>query len=253
MSSCRATRTVAVALRLVAALAFVLAAVGASAQNILVYDDTTDHHRAQNALASLGYTFSVGDAYSFDALLTGGTWDLVVVDCPSTDIYWDSLVSYIEGGGKAIMSYWALQTAPALATAFGVSPVTLFDLPQTVYVWDASSPVFTTPNTLGDLTSWSDSWADDGHELGLLAGSTALAGFTSSPTADKAAIVLANSGRTIYNGFLFDELNDPAGTQLIANEANLLLNGSSVPEPSALALLIGGAIGGSLFLRRRRA
>ncbi|UCG58365.1 MAG: hypothetical protein JSU70_02435 [Phycisphaerales bacterium] len=222
---------------------------------ILVYDHNTDNQRAQAAVTSLSLPFTVGDQTTFNTLLGGSTWDLVVVDCPSNvpdAPKWTPLINYIVGGGKAIMSFWTLQSEAALATAFDVSVNSSFNTPQTVYRWDASHPIFTTPNPVGDLTSWSDGWADDGDRLTVLAGAQALAGFTGSPSAGEAAIVLGNSGRTLYNGFLFDELNDPAGTDLIANEVQYLLTGGTViPAPGAIVL---GSIGVSFvgWLRRRR-
>ncbi len=58
------------------------------------------------------------------------------------------------------------------------------------------------------------------------------------------------SGRTIYNGFLFDELNN--GVPLIENEVSFLLGTSQVPEPGTLVLLCTGLAGIGLAAWRRR-
>ncbi|MDO8585540.1 MAG: PEP-CTERM sorting domain-containing protein [Armatimonadota bacterium] len=230
-----------------------------AAPSVLVYDDNTAHQRAQNAITSLGIAYTRATGSTFSGLLTSQSWDLVVVDCPSnTPGDWLPLINYVQGGGRALMSFWDLDNDtgygnPALPGAFDVSVSASFGTPQTVYLWSSSHPVFQAPNAIGNLTSWTDEWADDGDRLALvpLRGASALAGYTATATEGQAAIVLGNSGRTIYNGFLWDELNDPAGRSLIANEAAFLLG--SVPEPSSILSLLCGLGGlGSLMWRRAR-
>ena len=71
------------------------------------------------------------------------------------------------------MSFWDLdndtgQGDPALAAAFDVSVTSSFDPPQTVFRWDTSHPIFNSPNAVGDLTSFSNQWADDGDRLRMV-------------------------------------------------------------------------------------
>ena len=152
------------------------------------------------------------------------------------------------------MSFWDLDDSgygdAALPDAFDVSVSSSINSAQDVYAWETGHPVFNTPNVLGDLTNWqSDYWADNGDRLNAINGAEALAGFTASATAGEAAIVLGNDGRTIYNGFLFDDLVD---YEIIANEVNCVLNGTpAVPAPGAILL---GSFGAGLvgWFRRRR-
>ncbi len=227
-------------------------AVAPAAPQILVYDENTYHSYAQTALTNLSLSYTLGDSSTFNTLLAGGVWDLIVVDCPSTPpSSWTPLVNYVDGGGKAIMSFWALQSQAALATAFDVSVAGTYSMPENVYAWSASHAIFTSPYAVGDLTAWHDHWADDGDHLTAINGAQELAGFTGSPSAGMAAIVLGNGGSTLYNGFLFDAMDDPDGVNLIANEVSYLLGMSQIPAPGAL--LLGGLGAGVVgWLRRRR-
>lgn len=231
------------------------AAERADAAQILVYDDNTTNQRAQAAVTSLGHTLTVGNASNFNTLLGGGPWDAVVVDAPSTFPSWAPLINYIAGGGKVIMSFWTLQTEAALAAAFQVSVASSFSNPLPVYRWDASHPIFNSPNAVGDLINFTNQWADDGDKLNLVAlsGATAVAGFSVAPAVGEGAIVIGNDGRTIYNGFLFDEATD--SIPLIANQIEFLLSGgvTPIPEPSTLAMgATAVALAGLGAWRRRR-
>jgi hypothetical protein len=238
------------------ALSMLFGTAGRADADLLIYDNNTTNHRAQAAATSLGQAFTVANASNFNTLLAGGPWDVVVLDAPSTvPSDWTPLINYIAAGGRVIMSFWTLQTEPALAAAFDVVVTSSFSTPQSVFRWDASHPVFNNPNAVGDLTNFTDQWFDDGDMLALeaMSGATAVAGFTIAPSATTGAIVIGNSGRTIYNGFLFDEATD--SVPLIANEIQYLLNPTAVPEPSTLAM--GGIVvafaGFGVYRRRRHA
>jgi len=218
-------------------------------QSILIFDANTQNHRAQGGVTSLGLSYTVANASNFDTLLGSQSWNLVIIDAPSTLPNFTNFTNYVIGGGKAIVSTYVWGSETAMAAAMGVSANgNINSPPPSIFRWDISSSVFNTPNSVGDLTSWSDQWTIDGQRLNVLSG-TALAGLTVSPTAGEASIVVGNGGNTIANGFLFDELNDPTGTHLVANEVHFLL--SAVPEPGTIALC-GVALAGTSYAAWRR-
>jgi hypothetical protein len=256
----RSTRRRLLGLAALAALALLTVGQAPARADLLIYDNNTINQNALAAATQLGIPFTRATAANFNTLLTSGTWDAVIVDCPSTlpTGGFGPLTTYITGGGRVAMSFWTLQTEAALAAAFQVGVASSFTTPQSVFRWDAASPIFTTPYAVGDLPAsfFSDLWADDGDRLNLVAlsGATAVAGFTAAPTAGEAAIVIGNSGRTIYNGFLWDELRRPESPNLIANQITFLLGtaGGAVPEPSTLALGGLGVLGLVGYAWRRR-
>jgi hypothetical protein len=192
---------------------------------------------------------------NFNTLLTGSSWDLVIMDMPSNvplDGFAD-LIAYIGSGGAAILSYWdldgnAIAGGAALAAAFEVTVASSFDTPLDVFAWDSTHAIFNSPNSVSTLTSWTNQWGDDGDRFSLTGAALLVGGFTAAPAAGQGAIGIGNGGRTIVNGFLFDEINDLNGIRLIENEISFLV-AQEVPEPATLMLL--GAGMSAIAVRRR--
>lgn len=223
----------------------------AACATALYYDGSLDKHGAA-ALANLGFTFTtVTTDAEFQTQLASATWQVVVIERYNNSISPASataLGSYIAGGGRVVCSYWAVSdpTALSLREAFGVAAA--FDQGASVepaHPWLPSSPVFTTHHAMGVVVpSPPYNWTDNGDRLQIAAGATALAGYTSMPNAAQVAIVQANAGRTIFNGFLFDNVEPGTATRLLENEIRAV-----VPEPLCLAMLIAAA---PLLARRHR-
>ncbi len=241
----------------------------AQAQNVLVFDGYTTDHVAQQACSGAGFTCTVADPSNFTSLLTGGSWDLVVMDYPSNAPSGDwqtPLLAYVAGGGRAIMTGWDATALAPITSAFGVSLGSEHE-PLTLYRWN-SSTLFTMPNTVPDpLAPVDNLWGSNGYYLTSTGTTTEAGGFTSSVTAGQAAIVVANGGRTIFNGFLFDDYS-PAdansdgkddAVELVQNEMAAALLAGVEPIPTlggaglvVLALLLAG-IGAAVVAGRRLA
>lgn len=240
--------------RLIAACALAVSAAASAAPTVLHFDDYTGGgNQVGQALSSLGYSATTVGHGGVAAALGSTAYDLLIVDISGTGISAaDSaaIQSFVASGGRALLSYWSLNTNSTLAAAFGASVATSFNSLQQVYAWDAGHPVFTgvtLPVAFGP-----EALGDNGDELNALAGATAIGGFTAAMLAGEGAIISANGGRTLINGWSFDELSGANGVRLAANEIRYVLGefSATVPEPSGLALV--GLAGLCLLLAGRR-
>jgi len=216
-------------------VALVASASMVAAQNILVYDDNSNHGAAQEALTRLGLSFTLAGTTDFTSTLSGSTWDLVVMDLPSNepvDSWQSALVAHITAGRAAIHTHWNTSSLAGLPAAFEVAVGAEKDT-SAFYRWDAH-PLFTAPESVpDDFTSFTDEWGSNGFFLEPTGGAEAAAGFTTSPTPNEASIVIGNSGSTIFNGFLFDDFyvadldtdGIPDVVELIMNEVTFVTTG----------------------------
>lgn len=241
---------------LLVVLAFGAAA--ARAQTVLFYADhsvqtETPHYGAQ-ALTQLNIPYTTllrGGATTLATALGSGSYTFVLVEAYDTNLSsTDSaaLVSFIAGGGRAIVGYWSIEGDAVLQTALGVSVATDLNTPETITVWEtghaAMRGVASPLVPIGD--PW---WGDNGDKFTLLSGSVALAGYASTPTGGQAAIVLANGGRTIVNGFLASDYTQAAMLSLFTAQIPAV---SGIPEPSTWLLGLLGLAVIPLLRRGRR-
>jgi thermitase len=165
------------------------------------------------ALDNLGinYTYYADDPSGFGAALVSQPWDLVVVDhCNyySMGNYWNELDEYVRNGGLLVLSTFDIDGSDSQPTTLwdtlGVRWVSDMSSPEPVYRWNPSHPLFTFPNSIGDLTSYTEGYGDDGDHVATTTG-TAVAGFTTQPANGYAGIVLGNIHQTILFSFILDE------------------------------------------------
>jgi thermitase len=188
-------------------------------RNVLVYTDDpfvpTSSRYVIVALNSLGinYTHYADDPWSFGAALVSQPWDLVIVDhynYYAVGNYWTELEEYVRDGGRLVLSTFDIDGSNSEPTTLwdtlGVRWVSdMLSSPEPVYRWIPSHPIFTFPNTVGDITSYV-SWGpvDYGDHVAATTG-TPIAGFTTSPMGDYAAIIVGNMYPTVLFSFTLDD------------------------------------------------
>ncbi len=196
------------------------------------------------ALSTLGYTVTttVGGIGGFSL----SDYDIVIYSNQSGAMQAGDLAAldaHVSSGGKLIFNNWRyfLDEAPSLGGAFtgganqaevsvgalfgsGVAnPITLSSPGWTTFTTSLVATTASVEATFGDGT---------------------------------AAILLGNSGMTIWNGFTYDT---GVGQQLFINELNYLASavggGGAVPEPASWAMMIAGfgLVGAGLRRRPARA
>jgi len=246
----------------------------ASAQSILLFDEFSGSETSRLALESLSLPYVSGTLNTFNSLLANQSWDLVVieandeipVDLPgdpfplygSSD--WDALKAYVQGGGKAILSFWDgagdVYTDATFLADFGVNKTFSANFNnatgESITPWITAHPIFNGPGgTLSSPLALTNQNGVDGAFLNPLPGALALGGFQSSPAASGldefwAGIILGPDGNTIYNSIALDRIASAGGAELLANEIAFLLQ---VPEPSSLVLAL---LGFALLIHTRR-
>ena len=216
-----------------------------STVDILLYGEAGWLNAGRQALSRLGYRYTLATSTTLDTLLASRDWDLVVVDAPSNrpNSGFNELISYVKGGGRLALSTWRLTQLSDLCDVLGVSAVETFEegVPP-IYRWDPTHALFTAPRSVPDLTTWLDpGYVADADRLKPVAtGATAVAGFTATPSEEQAALVIGSGGKTIVNGFLWDEAvqdDDADGVsdcvELVMNEVLFLLRRPDVDFSAA--------------------
>jgi hypothetical protein len=209
-----------------------------------------------------------------DDFLDSKSWELVIYNAPNQFqelLILDELYAYVDDGGKLIMTYFAVNNVPThpLWSKLGVEYASTLSGTPSMYVWDASHPIFSEPNDHGMYNYTSISlFADDGDAVTVRAGYTALAGTTGDVQDGKAAIVVSSDKQTLFNAFVIDNFGTDEDdstyedrVELWQNEITFMLlppGGGGTPfnlDPTTLAIIGAAAVGiiviGALVMRRR--
>ncbi|MEM7305529.1 MAG: hypothetical protein AAF682_02605 [Planctomycetota bacterium] len=217
----------------------ILSVVSSKSPRVLVYDQDAQHELA--AQAAMDYSPGgtvVADAETFGGHVAAGGWDLLLLDVPNTQPDWLPILDHVNGGGRALCSFWDWDAQPTVAAAFDVQVQGSFSLSlpaQTLY--DAgTSAVF--DGVTVPVADWTDNFNDDGDEFLPLDGGLGLA-HLGDPQAP--VMVQGNAGRTAA-AFVLDEagptwLADGSGVRLWSNLIE------RITEPAASTTLRHGVLG----------
>jgi PKD repeat protein len=199
-------------------------------RNILLYDDSPTFHRMAEALRRSGYAYYRPEV-ELDASIAARPYDLLAIDNPSYSAQHQgrSIISFVQGGGKSLLSTRELVDLPALGAVYGVSSAQQFsDGPPPLYDW-GTTELYAWPNNVPNLLTWdaaevASRWLDGDRLTITDAGDYAAAGYTTSSTASQAGIAVTNGGATIVNGFLLPESTQDADSDNVADVVELVQN-----------------------------
>jgi hypothetical protein len=188
----------------------------ASSVNVLLYADdliySPPNTYPDQALQALGIAYTAhynGDFTGFEADLASGKWSAVLYEgdnytTPATTLA--ALNSYVQGGGKLGIEIWDLlnNNSDPLFTTLGVAFAgNYIDPSLATYWWNPTSPIFANPDRAPEWPSYSCSATRScGQYVDPVTGvSTALGGYTATPTAGQAALIAGTNGNTVFKAF----------------------------------------------------
>jgi hypothetical protein len=219
---------------LLASFASMAMASGASATNVLLFDDFIYNNDVWGtALAGLSLNVtSVNDDSAFNAAIGGG-YDLVVVQLDNTSHSLD-LSGYLSGGGKLIYGNWlSTDDATLGVTQGGLNEYGLQITSAALSAGLSSATQVLTNPTYGIFSRELD-------------GATSLATLGSY-----SGILQTYNDQIIVNGFLGETMALTSDeVRLYQNEVTLLMG--PVPEPSTYAMLGAGLVLLGVAARRKR-
>ena len=187
-------------------------------RNVLIYTD--DYMVAPSSRypivaldsLSINYTHYFDDPWGFGEALVRQPWDMVIVDhCNyyALGLYWTELEEYVRNGGLLIVATFDIDGSNSEPTTLwetmGARWISDMWSPEPAYQWIPSHPVFTYPNTVGNLTSYTEAYWDDGDHVAATTG-TPIAGFAPFFMENYTAIVVGNEYKTLLFSFILDEL-----------------------------------------------
>ena len=216
------------------------------------YDPNGNIYRGPTALAlnhlGIKYLLTFEPEY-FNLSLMENSWKLVIIDNVYSgglfgfDAYTDEVLNYVKDGGYLILSTWEYHHSENdhlwayLGFEYGGNT---YGLPPTIYVWNASHPIFTFPNFYQSnniTTSW-DYVAVDCANVTIYNNATAIAGLSPSPSKTNVTMLLSAEGRAIVNTMLLSEYLDdtddsthPDAFEIWENEIDYLFKRSTDEMP----------------------
>ncbi|MFW9870464.1 MAG: DUF4350 domain-containing protein, partial [Candidatus Thorarchaeota archaeon] len=218
------------------------------------------------ALNDLGLPYQLFTTRDYlDDFLDSKEWSLLIynaVNYLQELTILDELYAYVDNGGKLIMTYFAVDDDPThpLWSKVGVEFSSTLSGNPSMYVWDASHPIFSEPNDHGVYNYTSNGpFADDGDAVTVRSGYTALAGTTGNIQDGSAAIVVSSDRQTLFNAFVIDNFGTDEDDSTYADSIELWENeitfmmpsgggGFQFPLDATTLAIIGAAVGGIIII-----
>jgi len=203
---------------------------------VLLYVDEPDSQNyyrtpVSNALNELGLDFYLTfDEDYLNLSLNLYDWKLVIIDNPwhlIADSVLTTVNNFVKGGDRLILSTYIVSWSPThpLWARLGFA----YDQGQpgssSLYIWDAAHPIFNLPVNYGAARfDPVRDYGDEGDLLTVYPNATALAGYTASDTENNTNIVLANGGKTLFNGYLIDQFTGDLDDSTYSDNIELWIN-----------------------------
>ena len=184
-----------------------------------------------DALNELGlsYYLTFSMVY-FNLSLNSKAWDFVIIDQPYWeywDTYLDDINAFLDTSGRLLMSGFRVDSTPThpLWARMGFGFDSEAPSSAILYLWDSGHEIFNQPvNYNAANFTPSVDFGDEGDSLTVFSNASALAGFTASATPAEASIIVRNDMRTLYNGYLIDQLQGDTDDSTYADNLELWIN-----------------------------
>ncbi len=160
---------------------------------------------------------------SWDLVISDGNYYTAIMKCEA------ELLDHMESGGKLIMRDWRFRyTGYPLWNYLGFegNESSISSGPPTVYLWASAHPIFNLPADYGaaNINSTHDFFGTDLARVTLFNNATAIAGVSTSPEENTAAIVIGADGRAICNMFSISEYIDDTDNSTYSDAFEIFTN-----------------------------
>ena len=157
-------------------------------------------------------------------------WELLIIDNPWPPLGDSTLTTvnnFVKDGGWLIMSTYTVSLDPthSLWSRLGFEYDQAQPGSSSLYIWNAAHPIFNFPVDYGAARfDPIRDYGDEGDLLRVYPNATSLAGYTVSETENNTNIVLANGGKTLFNGYLIDQFTGDYDDSAYTDNFELWIN-----------------------------
>jgi hypothetical protein len=134
---------------------------------------------------------------------------------------------FVKGGGRLIMSTFRVNNNPThpLWARLGFAYNQSQPGSSSLYIWDPTHAIFNIPVDYGaPRFDPIRDYGDEGDLLRVYSNATSLAGYTASETENNTNLVLANNGKTLFNGYLIDQFTGDLDDSTYTDNFELWVN-----------------------------